>query len=114
DALRDPPLPGVEMQPGEEVLRLADREPRHVHDGPPADLDPERLPAQPRPAADFALAGAHEVADLFAHRLGVGLAVAPLEVLDDALDDARELEPLAVALEVEGDLLGAGAGEDDP
>ena len=69
----------------------------------PADEHRARLRAQPRAAAHRARAQRHELLDLLARPLRVGLAVAALEVRDDPLEARRvgALAPEAVAV---GDL----------
>ena len=71
---------------------LVDRHRRHGHGA--------RLGPQPRAAALRARPHRHVLLDLLARVVGVGLAVAPLEVGDDALEARRvgALAPVAVAV----------------
>ncbi len=88
DALGDRRLLGVELvgQLVEPGGGLADRELGHLADVPPADLDRERLGLEPVAAAGGARRRRHVALDLLAHPGTVGLAPAPLEVRDDALE----------------------------
>ncbi len=80
-----------------QVRELVDRHPRHEHRA--------RLGPQPGAAARRARPHAHVLLDLLARELGVGLAVASLEVGDDPLEARLVGAPAAVAVAI-GDLHG--------
>ena len=70
----------------EELARRLDGEPHHVGDGPPRDLDRERLRPQPGAATGRAVPLGHEVLDFAAGVLGHRLLVAAIEQLHHALE----------------------------
>ena len=70
----------------EELERGRDGHPRELVDVALADRDREHLGLEPGAAAGGARAEAHVLLDPLADLRRVGLAVAPLEALDDALE----------------------------
>src|SRR5581483_5854010 len=121
DPLGDLRVALVERKPGEEVRRVADRQPGHLVDRPPAHLDEARLLAQTRALALLARRAVHVAVELFVRRLEAVLAAAialfstaplvfvqpPLEVRQHALELLLELVARAALLEEEVDLVGA-------
>ncbi len=77
------------------------------------DLHGARLRAEPRPAALGARVDRHQLPDLVADVLRVGLLVAPAEVGDHPLERAPEGVLAPAALPLEGVLLRARAVEED-
>ncbi len=118
DPVGDRVLLAVEGQPAEVVRRLAQRHPRNLVDRPRlrarADPDVPRLAPQPRAAAFRAGLRVEILRELLAHHQRVGLAVAALEVRDDALEHVLAHHRLAAVRQVgKGNLLVAAAGQDD-
>ena len=94
--------------------RLGHRQPGRLDDVPPADGDRQRLGTEPHPAAGRAGTARHVPLDLESGRLGPGLAVAPLEVRDHALERRREVVARPRArLVPDDDPLPAVAAKDD-
>ncbi len=99
-------------QPGDLALGVGQLEPIQPVDRPPrghaselvdpeaADLDGQRLGPQPRPLALRAGPQRHVLLDLLARPVGVGLAVAALQVRDDALEGGGVRAAAAVAVAV--------------
>ena len=87
-----------------QLLQPLDRAPRgharELVDPEAAHLDRQRLRPQPRALALRARAQRHVLLDLLARPVGVRLAVAPLQVRDDALEGGRVRAPAAVAVAV--------------
>ena len=81
------------------ALRGRDRQVAHVHDRAIRHGHGEILRLEPLPFADRARPGRHQPLDLGADELGLGLAMAPLEVRDDAF--VRCFVPAALALAVD-------------
>src|SRR6185312_16794354 len=84
----------------EPLQRAARRERREVLDARARDEHGAGLGAKPRAVAHRAGAQRHELLDLLAGPLGVRLAVAPLEVADQALEAGRIRAPPAIAIAV--------------
>src|SRR5690606_35083149 len=98
----------------EVVAGLAHRQAGDGRQGAVADPDVASLAAQAGAAALGAGLGAEELGQLLAHGGRLGLAVAPLEVGDDALEGVRALDDVATVVEVaEVDVLRAAAEQDD-
>src|SRR5437899_735242 len=93
-AARDQRLALGERDVGEERCRFLDRQADDLRDRAAADLETERLRAQPGAATGRARPLGHEGLDLATDVLGLGLAVSPLEHRHDALEAT-----LLVALE---------------
>ncbi len=88
DLVGDRPVPLAERlaetgHPGE---RVRDRQRRDVPDVPVTDRHRQDLGAQPLPAAGRTRLADHVLLELGAHEVRVGLAEAPVEVRDDALE----------------------------
>ena len=100
DPLADQPLGLGQLEPVQELDRARDREARQLVDVLVADGDREHLGLQARPLAGRARPEAHVLLDPLALLRGVGLAVAPLEARDDALErqHVRAPAPHAVAV----------------
>ena len=101
---------GEGAEPG---VGLPDREVADLGDVEPVELYRQRLGAEALAVAGGAGDGGLVALDLLAHPGGVGLLPAPLEIGDHALEGLRRLvgaEPVVIG---EGDLLLAGAVEDD-
>ena len=99
-------------QLGEPRVRRLDRHVADFADVLAADLDGQRLRLQAIAAARFARVRALVALQLLAHPVGIGLAPAPLDVADDALE---RLDGLVVARAVDVDerhLFLVGAVED--
>ena len=98
----------------QELDRPGDGHLRELVDVPLADRDREHLGLEPRSAALRAWAEAHVLLDPLALLRRVGLAVAPLEVLDDPLEGehvrALATHPVAVA---DVDPLAVGAVQEE-
>ncbi len=118
DPVGDRLLLAVERQPAKKRGRLLQRQCRHLEDraraSPVADLDVARLAPQPRAVALGAGLRVEVLRELLAHHHRIGLAVAPLEVRDDALERVLAHHRLAALGQVrERNLLVAAAVEDD-
>ena len=100
DQPRDLALGVGQLQSLEPFDRAARGHARELVDPQPADLDGQRLGPQPGALALRARPQGHVLLDLLARPVGVGLAVAPLEVRDDALEGSRvgAAAPVAVAI----------------
>ena len=94
-------LQPLERPPRGQCAELIDRRPRHKHRA--------RLGAQPRSPANRAGAQRHELLDLLFRPLGLALAVAALQALDDALKARRigACAPEAIAVGDRQPLVGA-------
>ncbi len=86
DACGDLGAPALELQAGEVVARLSDRQARDRGQVAAVDQHRARGLVQSRTAAVDAGTRAQVFAQFLAHRLRVGLAIAPLEVGYDALE----------------------------
>jgi hypothetical protein len=114
DEPRDVALGLRQLHVGQPLQRALDAQRGQLVDGDAADQHRPRLGLQPRALARRARPQRHELLDLLAREIGVGLAVAALEVGQDALEArrVRALAPVAVAV---GDLdpVAVGAVEEE-
>ena len=101
DARADELLGLRELELVEEFERTGDRHLRELVNVSVADRDGEHLRLQAGAVADRAWPEGHVLLDALALRGGVGLAVAPLEARDDALEGehvgAAAVHPVAIA-----------------
>jgi hypothetical protein len=86
DEPRDVALGLRQLDVGQPLQRALDAQRRQLVDGDAADQHRPRLGLQPRALARRARPQRHELLDLLAREIGVGLAVAALEVGQDALE----------------------------
>ncbi len=100
DQARDLALRLRQLEPVEPLDRPARGHPRELVDAEPAHPDGERLGPQPRALALGAGAQRHVLLDLLARPVRVRLAIAPLEVRDDALEGRGVRAPPSVAVAV--------------
>ena len=111
--LGDQPLALGQLEGGEELGRLADRQVADLGDVPIVDRDGQRLRLETGAAAHRARHLAHVPLVLLARPVAVGALVAALDPRDDALVGRRVLALAAVAvLVLDGEVAG-GAVEDD-
>ena len=96
------------LDPGQ---RLADRQAHDLADVQAADFHRQRLGLQPVAMAGAAGPVVLVALHLLARPRAVGLAVAAVEVGDDALERARDLVDAAALVIAEADLLASGAVE---
>src|SRR3954451_14900103 len=89
--------------------RAPGRHPRELVDPEAADRDRQRFGPEARPVALRARPERHVLLDLLARPVGVGLAVAALQVRDDALEGRGVGTPAAVAVPV-GDVDAVAVG----
>ncbi len=100
-------------QVGEPGERAADGEVGHLGNVARIELDGERLRLQALAAAGLARLGRMVALDLLAHPGGIGLAVAAVEIGDDAFEGLGGAVGPEAVIVVEGDGFLAGAVEDD-
>ena len=110
--LGDHPLALGELERGEELGRLADRQLADLGDVALVDRDGQRLRLEPGAAARRARHLAHVALVLLARPVALGALVAPLDPRDDALVRRRVLALAAVAVLVLDGEVAARAVED--
>ena len=99
DGTRDQRFTFAQLRLRKPVLRGRDRQVAHVHDRAAGHGHGEIFRLEPLPFADRAWPRRHQPLDLGADELGFGLAMAPLEVRDDAF--VRRFVPAALPLAVD-------------
>ena len=85
-------------------MALADGEVGHLGDVERVELDRQRLGLQALAVAGLAGLGRMVALDLLAHPCGVGLALAALEIGDDAFEGLGRAVGAQAVVVVEGDL----------
>ena len=104
DLAHEPPgdlaAPAFHPQLAEIAQRLGDRQRGDLRQRVPADVDVARRLVEPAAAAVGAGPGAAILAEFLAHRRRLGLAVAPLEVRQDALPGMAAPRAAAARVEV--------------